>query len=159
MYSNYRESYPNTSSFSKHSGIWMTWKIDFDRISKSKIHKSFHFFFQNSSSVWSRKGYSRNEYVVLLFKTIFLGNNQINLIWNALGIEGVIENAKIELIFRHASDLELIFSPRRTMAGLSKFCPRIMILILYNWFIIQYVKNYFQKQFASASIVDFGLVL
>ena len=71
----------------------------------------FFIFFQNSSFVWSRKGYSRNEYVVLLFKTIFLGNNQINLIWNALGIEGVIENAKIELIFRHASDLELIFPP------------------------------------------------
>ena len=53
----------------------------------------------------------KKKYVVLLFKTIFLGNNHTTFISNASGIEGVIENAKIELIFRYASDLELLFSP------------------------------------------------
>ena len=143
----------------------MTWKIDFVRISKSKIHNMFHFFkilllFEAGKDIQEMN----TLYVVLLFKTIFIGNNQITLIWNALGIERVIENAKgpsindvgnwkgegvknwsklpmdstknlltwgreggkksgkkcwrrlwmvpkIELIFRHASDLELIFPP------------------------------------------------
>ena len=129
----YREFYANTSWFSKYSGIWMTWKIDLVKISKSQIHKIFHFY-QNSSFVWSRKGCSRNEYVVLLFKIIFWGNNEINLIWNELAIERVIENAKIELIFRHASDLELIFSPCTNELWLefTKYGLTIITLILYN---------------------------
>ena len=73
-----------------------------------------------------------------------------------LGIEGVIENAKIELIFRHAFDLESI-SPlyQWTMAGLYQILAENYNSICQNHFYNATTLSASIRRLCLASFNDF----